>query len=544
MTRRIIRGAAVATGAAFAAALLAATPAVADQNTNPDFGPNVFIADPSMSDATIAAALNSINQEAQFSDNRHAVLFTPGTYGQSSVATGGLNAQVGYYTSIAGLGASPDDVNIVGGLQAEGQLSGPTSDNATTNFWRSLENLSIKPLAPGKNNDTSRALHWAVSQAAPLRRVDVQGNLQLFPTYGGYSSGGFLANTRVTGVNGVNAKTSSGSQQQWYSRDSDLGTWSGSVWNMVFSGVTGAPADSPATGTPPKTNFTTLPQTPVTREKPYLYIDATGSYRVFVPGVAHNTSGVDWTQGNGVSLPLSDFYIAKPSDTADSIDAQLAAGKHLVLTPGIYDLDHSLHVTRPDTVVYGMGFATLRPQNGASAIQVSDVDGVSISGILVDAGTTPSANLIQVGDAGATAAQRAGHSADPTWLSDVFFRVGGAVPGSATTSLEVDSNDVLLDDIWAWRADHGNGVGWTQNTADYGVVVNGDDVVALGLAVEHYQKEQVLWNGEGGTTIFYQSEEPYDVPDQASWMDGASNGYASYRVADDVVTHHAYGLGV
>jgi hypothetical protein len=126
----------------------------------------------------------------------------------------------------------------------------------------------------------------------------------------------------------------------------------------------------------------------------------------------------------------------------------------------------------------------------------------------------------------------------------VFFRIGGATPGTATTSLEVDSSDVILDDVWAWRADHGNGVGWTVNTADHGLVVNGDRVTALGLFVEHYQKEQVLWNGTGGQTIFYQSELPYDPPSQSAWMDGKANGYPSYVVADRVSSHTAYGLGI
>ena len=129
-------------------------------------------------------------------------------------------------------------------------------------------------------------------------------------------------------------------------------------------------------------------------------------------------------------------------------------------------------------------------------------------------------------------------------INDVFFRVGGATPGTATTSLEVNSNDVILDDIWAWRADHGNGVGWTINVGDQGVVVNGDNVTALGLFVEHYEKAQVVWNGNGGETIFYQSELPYDPPSQSAWMDGSANGYPSYVVSSNVKTHTAYGLGI
>jgi hypothetical protein len=63
-------------------------------------------------------------------------------------------------------------------------------------------------------------------------------------------------------------------------------------------------------------------------------------------------------------------------------------------------------------------------------------------------------------------------ASDPTALHDVFFRIGGETAGSATSGLVVNSKNVILDDIWAWRADHGNGVGWTANPADTGVIVN------------------------------------------------------------------------
>ena len=190
-----------------------------------------------------------------------------------------------------------------------------------------------------------------------------------------------------------------------------------------------------------------------------------------------------------------------------------------------------------------MGFATLVPQGGATSMTVADVDGVQIAGLIFDAGVTSSPVLLQVGTPGAT---RVSHQSNPTSLNDVFFRIGGATAGTAVTSLEVDSNNVILDNIWAWRADHGAGSNpiWTGNPAAHGLVVNGDNVTALGLAVEHYQQEQTLWNGNGGETIFYQSELPYDVPSQSAWKDGAANGYPSYVVANSVTTHQAWGIGV
>jgi hypothetical protein len=125
----------------------------------------------------------------------------------------------------------------------------------------------------------------------------------------------------------------------------------------------------------------------------------------------------------------------------------------------------------------------------------------------------------------------------------VFFRIGGAALGMATTSLVVNSDNVLLDDIWAWRADHGNGVGWMLNTADTGLIVNGDDVTAYALFVEHYQKYQVIWNGERGRTIMFQNEMPYDPPNQAAWTHDGVKGFAAYKVADSVESHEGWGLG-
>jgi len=172
---------------------------------------------------------------------------------------------------------------------------------------------------------------------------------------------------------------------------------------------------------------------------------------------------------------------------------------------------------------------------------VAGSQGVMISGLLFDAGSTTSPALLQIGTG---RAGKRNDASDPAVLSDVFFRIGGAAAGSATNSLIVNSDNVILDDIWAWRADHGNGVGWTSNTADTGVVVNGDNVTAYGLFVEHYQKYEVIWNGNGGTTVFFQNEMPYDPPSQAAWMEAPGvDGWAAFKVADGVTSFSGYGMG-
>jgi hypothetical protein len=219
----------------------------------------------------------------------------------------------------------------------------------------------------------------------------------------------------------------------------------------------------------------------------------------------------------------------------------LGSGMNLILTPGVYNLDQSIQVTRPDTVVLGLGFPTLIPENGMVSMTVANAKGMLISGLIFDAGAANSPVLLQVGSGHPRSDNDA---SDPSGLYDVFFRTGGAEPGSATTSLVVNSKNVILDDIWAWRADHGAGVGWTSNTADTGLVVNGDNVTAYGLFVEHYQKYEVIWNGNGGTDIFLQNEMPYDPPSQAAWMESPSvDGWAAFKLGDSVTSFNGYGMG-
>jgi hypothetical protein len=491
------------------------------QSDTPNFGPNTRIFDPSMSAASIQSQLDAdFNMQkdtltAQMAPRRVAHLFKPGTYN--------VHDDVGFYTSVSGLGRNPGDVVINGDITVDA-FNESDKGVALQNFWRSAENMAVNP-----SSGTNR---WAVAQAAPFRRMDIRGNLALYPASYGFASGGYTADTRVSG------QTASISQQQWYTRDSNYGSWDGGVWNMVFSGTPGAPANT--FPTPPET---TLATTPVSRDVPYLYFEA-GKYRVFLPSLRTNASGASWINGGtpGSSLPMSQFYVVKAGDTASTINAALASGCNLFVTPGIYHLNQTINVTRPNTVVLGIGYATFVPDNGVNAMQVADVDGVRIKGILFDAGTTRSSALLTVGPSGSSAT----HAANPTTLQDVFFRVGGAVAGKATTSLVVNSHNTIIDHTWAWRADHGNpGTwGWTEAVGDTGVVVNGNNVLATGLFVEHYQKYQVIWNGQGGRTIFFQNEMPYDVPNQASWMaPNGVTGYAAYKVGDNVTTHEAWGLG-
>ncbi len=504
------------------------------------FGRGVYIFNPNMPLSDIQATVDAVASQQvsnQFGTERYALLFEPGTYGSSDSP---LNFQVGYYTTVAGLGRSPGDVVINGSVDVYNQCS-DGSCIALINFWRSLSNLTINVTNPNAGCYTGE--FWAVSQAAPMRRVLVNGlaTLMDYCTGPSYASGGFIADSAFVGNSVV-----SGSQQQWLTRNSNLDGWSNGVWNQVFSGVVGAPAQcfpvQASCGGP----YTTLATSPVTREAPYLYVSTKGFFEVFLPSVQHNSAGTTWGSGAtpGRSISIDKFYVATPADTAETINAALDSGMDLILSPGIYKLDESIEVTHPDTVVLGLGFPTLIPENGSASMTVTNSHGVLISGIIFDAGPENSPVLLQVGSSGKHDERSENSASNPSGLYDVFFRIGGAEPGRATTSLVVNSDNVILDDIWAWRADHGKGVGWTKNTADTGLIVNGNNVTAYGLFVEHYQQYEVIWNGNGGTDIFLQNEMPYDPPSQAAWMEAPGiDGWAAFKVADTVTSFNGYGMG-
>jgi hypothetical protein len=503
---------------ALSLALLAFTtaPAVAAATaTTPDFGPNVLVFNPSIPSAAIQEKIDKVyatQRRNQFGPERNAILFLPGEYT--------IDVPIGFYTQVLGLGASPDDVHITGNVHSD---AASRNNNATTTFWRAVENFSVAP--------SDGVMKWAVSQAAPLRRMHVQGDIVLHQD-GGWASGGWMSDTLIDG------EVAAGPQQQWISRNSEWRSWTGSNWNMVFVGV-----PNPPEGEWPNPPYTKIAKTPIIREKPFLQVDASGNYSVRVPALRADSSGITWHSATtGKTIPIHDFYLAHPNrDNAATINAQLAHGKNLILTPGIYDLTEAIHISHPNTVVFGLGFATLHPVNGNAAMTTVDADGIIIANLLFDAGSTQSPVLLQIG----AGKSKASHEKNPISLHDVFFRVGGAGVGRTVVNLEINSNDTIVDHTWIWRADHGAGVGWTSNTSANGLVVNGNNVTAYGLFVEHHQQFQVLWNGNAGRTYFYQSEIPYDPPDQPSYTSAPdTNGWASYKVAGTVTTHEAWGLGI
>jgi len=482
---------------------------------HPLLGENVFVFDPGMNMQEIQVLLDTIfarqaGRRSEFTTNRYALLFRPGKYN--------LDVKLGYYMQVLGLGDSPEDVVITGAVR-----SNTRGSSVLTNFWRGVENLTIVPESP----DTT--VIWGVSQAAPMRRVYVKGNMNLYDK--GYASGGFLADSKIEG------RVSSGPQQQWFTRNTEWQKWTGANWNMMFMGLVNAPEANF-----PENPYTTFETVPFVREKPFLSVSGK-SFNVKIPQLKINSSGPEWSDdiNDETQLNLNKFYIANASgDNSATLNAALKKGKNLLFTPGIYKLDQPLKVSKTGTLIIGLGMPSLEPLNGNSVIEIADVDGVTISGILLDAGYRRSEALLVAGEPGSVES----HSENPTFLFDVFVRIGGPHEGSVKSAVVINSNKVVIDHIWLWRADHGNGVGWEKNWCANGLVVNGEDVLIYGLFNEHNQEYQTLWNGNGGRVFFYQSEMPYDPPSAESWKHDGVYGFASYKVADNVKTHEAWALGI
>ena len=486
------------------------------------FGPNTSVYSPTDFVEDVNDEIQqkfAMLESAQFSSERYAALFKLGTYS-------GVRMQMGYYTTVSGLGVSPTEVTL-GYFNVNAQWF---NGNATHNFWRGIENVTV-----------SGDVQWAVSQATSFRRMNVLGNMRLDD--GGWSSGGYIADSKIRG------SINSGGQQQWFCRNTDFNKYQNAGWSRVFLGCNG----TLPSGSWPNTRVTDIQATPDIAEKPYIVFDSDG-YGVFVPDVATNRDGISWEeQTEGYVVPLDDFYVARSDrDTAETLNMALACGKHLLFTPGVYKLDEALRVENADTIVLGIGLATLKitDRNTDALMIVSDVDGVSVSGLLFDAGTYSNA-LMRVGESKTGES----HAHNKIRLADLYFRVGGAERANTSVDvcLEINSNDVVCDHFWIWRGDHSHGVGWAPTTEEgrysnvtkNGIVVNGDNVTCYALMVEHFHQYQTVWNGENGATYFYQSEVPYD-PIQADWTshDGKVLGYASYKVGDNVTNHQAYGIGV
>ena len=515
--------------------------------------PNIYIFKPG-DDLNTQAVLNSINYmqkgtdtggtyAGQWSTNRYALLFLPGTYN--------VTFQIPYYVSVIGCGKNPDAVAFNGGPVVYNSVDGSNEKhNGLNNFWRSCENVKVTnqqtSYVPPQGMDVPPpgmgklvGMTWAVSQAAPLRKVHVAGNLTLFDITQGdpnpMTSGGFAANCKIDGT------LWPGSQQQFLFRNCDLeaGTTKSGVWNTVYLGCKNPPA-----ATCPLDNLqkdyigVNVEKTLKIREKPNLsFID--GKFKVLVYRVNKDIVGAQWEDPQIILDVCNDFYVATPSSKAKDINSSINKGKHVLFTPGIYSqLGGSIRVNRAGTILLGIGFPTLVSNSSdPTCISVGDVEDVTIAGILIQSGKNTDV-LCKFGDTA--------KNAQSGYIYDFFVRVGGpdTAPTNANVMLEINSSGVVCDNLWLWRADHGidhNFIGWDKNTCKNALVVNGDNVTIYGLAAEHTQSDIVLWNGNNGYNVFYQSELPYDVPNDTSIIKKYQDDVVSYRVTG--TGHQAFGSG-
>lgn len=527
------------------------------------FGKNMYIFSPyddtKKIDEVVLAIFNKQNDrnnDAQFNENRFGLYFKPGDYTKTKTMP------VGFYTQVSGLGQTPYDVQL-NNMEVPAYLD---NYNATCNFWRSAENLSI--MATGDNTSyyggwRPEQFNWSVAQAAPLRRIYSQRPVSYDWNYG-WASGGYVADSLIEGSDNAGNSSGTFSGQQFYTRNSKItGNVFGTTLNGFYQGVEAPNLPTTQGGVAllngngfsnwalPTVNneqqvVTNVSTTPEIREKPFLYLDDSGEYKVFVPTMSKNSKGTSWSKNNmgaGTSHSLSEFYVAKEGDNAAKINSQLANGKHIFFTPGIYHAEEVIQVNKANTIVLGTGMATIIPDNQETGMKLADEDNITVAGLIFDAGAH-SKSLLEVGAADANK----DHSKNPTILSDLFFRVGGTTSSltKSDDALIINSNNVIGDHFWIWRADHGAGVAWDGNVSYHGLIVNGDDVTSYALFNEHFQEYNTLWNGERGATYFYQNETAYDPISQDAWMshNGTVKGYASYKVANKVNNHYAVGLGI
>lgn len=537
------------------------------------FGKNTYVFNETDDPNQIQATTQQIFTQQwhnQFGKERYALAYKPGDYDEAGM----LN--IGYYTTVHGLGKVPTDTSLFN-VNTPAALE---NKNATCNFWVGIENVQINNTGEDENpEDVNNFFQWGVSQAAPARRLNVKRRTHLqwqWADWGasnqGWCSGGYIADSRFE------KQVGSFSQQQYYYRNNDFNEemiWDnnqqggvyGVNWNQVIQGCNGVNKET-CRDNSSKTfgdgkelingngysNWsqrgctTVVDSADFIREKPFLYFDSESDrYKVFVPAARHNATGISWSENNmgeGTSIDVEkNFYIANPDvDTADTINHQLELGMNIIFQPGIYYVNKPIQVDEPNTILLGLGMATIIPTNKDSAIKTADVSGLAICGLILDAGNS-SETLLTVGTEGCNKI----HKNNPSVVQDVFYRVGGTGElGSCKQCEVINSNDVIIDHTWIWRADHGDHVSWYDNTSNNGLVVNGDNVRAYGLFVEHFQEYDILWRGENGATYFLQNEKCYDPQKQSEWMshNGTKNGYAAYKVANNVKNHYAVGLGV
>jgi len=514
---------------------------------NATFPSNVYIFTTADSIAVMQDKINTVFGEqggsspennGQNSPNNYAFLFMPGTYT--------IDIPIGYYTHVAGLGKSSSEVQITGGPVVH-NASTKGEVGALNNFWRSCENMTVNPTALDWKLGP-KTMTYAVSQACSLRSVNINGGLSLAEMIGdmmGYSSGGFMANCKISG------RLDMGSQQQFICRNTEYGTFPDISWNHVNVGCKSAPETirqgccipTPLTPVEITHNLTVVDSTPKVFEKPYLASDQTStsndretiikSLVVLCPGLRSNSSGITTTTSN-VIHKTSDYRIVTSDITADMLNAILSDPNMscIIFSPGRYNIDGPINLT--GQLLFGLGVPVLRSTNGLTIVSGYG----RICGMIFDAGPGGNGKNSTLVDLSL--------KTQPSYLWDVYCRVGGGVKNSdiyeVDTMLRIGGDNSILDNVWCWVADHyGNDnsyVGWDKAICRIGLHVTGDNVIAYGLFAEHTRHRNVLWEGNDGYVYMFQSEFNYYIPSDFDVSD-----WVSYEIGTSVKKHTLYGAG-
>lgn len=492
----------------------------------------------------------SFTSDHHFSSRRYAVMFAPGGYH-------GVDLEVGYYSQVLGLGKSPDDVQFrecdkgpyVPALNFHLHKNGTCLDT----FWRSLEN--VQSFAP--------TMKWAVSQAAPLRRVHVMGDLDLYDG-GAYASGGHFENSMVEGL------THAGGQQQFLYRNVGLkGGAEGGAWSMTYVGCTEnvPPASS---GGDKSCSVTVLPDPPIRMEKPFVAMTDAEKFELRVPLFTRDEALTHGPLMDGSNEEVRDFSrvrVVREDEPVARIQEALDDGKDVVLAAGIFTLEKSVVMKHPDQVLLGLGLATLvAPRDGSPCVKVlPNTPGVRVAGIMLEASeldenaNKEGSSLLEWGEHDK---EDSGDENNPGGLFDIFCRVGGATLGSreaisVNAMMRLFSGNVIGDDLWLWRADHAellpnedanypeiSPIYWQSEQSEFrvetGLEVAANNVTIYGLAVEHANGHQTMWSGDHGFVAFYQCELPYGVSQETF----GDEDYRGYVVHENVEHHELHAPGV
>ncbi|HLX53930.1 MAG TPA: hypothetical protein VKR58_08310 [Aquella sp.] len=433
----------------------------------------------------------------------------------------------------------------------------------------------------------------------------------------GYSSGGFMSNSVVDKMFIPGSQQQwivRGSDLRGTTPIGPDGNriFQTAIWNSVYVGVNallpltrdGDPYPIPK-NQPDDNKWDNYPvalttEHVISKEKPFLTCtdnrgvstcgnpDGQITWKVEVPKIRTNSTGIDNFINDRQPEELdvnTDFFVISadryPPDShgishlhskeVDDINAALNQGKSLMITPGTYYLDDKAIEINEDLnrtksiVVLGLGLPSLVCINPTGCMHVNATFGVNLAGFTMDAGYNLTPSLLQIGPA--TKASVASHNPEnPVFLHDVYFRVAETQESTniplppndvrqTTAAVEINTSNVVGDNLWIWRADHDHNTlatWWNQTGGSHGLIVYGDNVTMNGLAVEHFKDYQTVWYGQNGRVHFYQSEMPYDPPSLEDWVCHdpktgdirVGNGCASYVVDASAIGHKADGLGV